>query len=164
MLGSVLSGTRYAVTACSIMVNYVNLYQSYFTSDDVVRRFWDLETLWISNKQDKSMNARDTTLLQGFHASYSLEDQRRGVSLPRKGNITLPSNQHNAERLFHRLEQRLEGNVALRRVYHDHMLHYIRKGQVVIVPSGDGTLNESCREEEKTRGNQMEDCFRLIVP
>jgi hypothetical protein len=72
------------------------------------------------------MNARDTALLQEFHASYSLEDQQRVVSLPRKGNISLPSNRHNAERLFHRLEQRLEGNVALRHVYHDHMLDYIK--------------------------------------
>jgi hypothetical protein len=43
------------------------------------------------------MNARIATVLQEFHASYSLEDQRRVVSLPRKGNITLPSKQHNAE-------------------------------------------------------------------
>ena len=104
------------------MVNYVNLDQSSFTSDDVVRHLWDLEILGISDKQDKSMNARVTALLQEFHASYSLEDQRRVVSLPRKGNVALPSNQHNAERLFHRLGQRLAGNVALRQVYHDHML------------------------------------------
>ena len=51
------------------------------------------------------MNAQDTTLLQDFHASYSLEDQRSVVSLPRKGNITLLSNQHNAVKLFQKLEQ-----------------------------------------------------------
>jgi hypothetical protein len=73
------------------------------------------------------MNARDTTLIREIHASYSLEDQRRVVSLPRKANIPLPRDHHNAERLFHRLEQRLEGNVALRHVYHDHMLDYIKK-------------------------------------
>jgi hypothetical protein len=86
------------------MVNYVELGQSSFTADEDVRRFWDLETLGIMDKQDKSMSARDTALLRKFHASYSLEDERRVVSLPRKGNITLPSNHHNAERLFHRLE------------------------------------------------------------
>jgi hypothetical protein len=69
------------------MGNYVNLDQSSFNSDDV-HRFGDLETLGISDKQDKSMNARDTGLLQEFHASYSPEDQRRVVSLPQKGNIT----------------------------------------------------------------------------
>jgi len=121
------------------MVNYVNLGQSSFTSDDVVRRFWDLETLGIKDKQHKSMNAGDTALLREFHTTYSLENQRRVVSLPRKANITLPSNHHNAERLF----QRLEGNVNLRRMYHDHMLDYIKKEQVEIAPSEEGTVDES---------------------
>jgi len=52
-LGRVLSGTRSTVKASSIMVNYVDLDQSSFTSDGVVRRFWDIETLGISDKQDK---------------------------------------------------------------------------------------------------------------
>jgi predicted signal transduction protein with EAL and GGDEF domain len=75
------------------------------------------------------MNARDTALLQEFHASYSLEDQRRVVSLTRKGNTPLPSNRLNAEQLFRRLEQTLKRNIALRHVYHEHMLHYIKKGK-----------------------------------
>jgi hypothetical protein len=141
-LGWILSGNRSAIMARSIMVNYVELGQSTFTSDDDVRRFWDLETLGITDKQDKFMSARDTALLREFHASYALEDQRRVVSLPRKGNITLPSNHHNAERLFHRLEQRLEGNAALRQVYHAHMLDYIKKEQVEIAPPAEGTAEE----------------------
>ena len=104
------------------MVNYVNLNLRPLAADDVVRRFWDLETLGITDKQDKSMNARDTALLREFHASYSLQDQRMVVTLHRKGNITLPSNNHNAEGLFLRLEKRPEGNVALRHVHQDHML------------------------------------------
>jgi len=40
-----------------IMVNYVKLGQLCFTSDEVVRLFWDLETLGITDKQEKSMNA-----------------------------------------------------------------------------------------------------------
>ena len=141
-LGWILSGNNSSVTASSIMVYYVNLDQISCRSDDAVRRFWDLETLGITDKQGKSMSARDTALLRDFHASYSLEDQRRVVSLPRKENITLPSNHHNAERLFRRLEQRLESNVALRHVYYDHMLDYIRKEQVEIVTSGEETTNE----------------------
>jgi len=86
------------------------------------------------------------------------------VSLPRKENITLPSNHHNAVRLFRRLEQRLEGNVALRHVYHDHMLDYKRKEQVEIATSGEETADEfylphHALKKEKTRGSQMEDCF-----
>ena len=48
------------------MVKYVNLDQSSFTSDDVVRRFGDLETIGNSDKQDKSMNTRDTALRQDY--------------------------------------------------------------------------------------------------
>ena len=80
------------------------------------------------------MNARDTALLQEFHASYSLEDQRRVVSLPRKGNTHIPCNRLNAERQFHRFERRLERNAAFRYVYHDQILDYIKKGQVEIAP------------------------------
>jgi len=64
------------------------------------------------------------------------------VSLPRKENITLPSDHHKAERLFRRLEQRLEGNVALRHVYHDHMLDYIRQEPVQIATFGEETADE----------------------
>jgi hypothetical protein len=141
-LGWIFSGNRSAVTASSIMVNYVNLVGISCPSDDAVHRFWDLETLVITDKQGKSMSARDTALLRDFHASLSLEDQRRVVSLPRKENITLPSNLHNAERLFHRLEKRLEDNVALQHVYHDHMLDYIRKEQLEIATSGEDPADE----------------------
>jgi hypothetical protein len=55
------------------MVNYVNLDQSSFTSDDVVRRYCGLESLGNLDKLDKSMKGRDTALFQEFHASYSLE-------------------------------------------------------------------------------------------
>jgi len=163
-LGWILSGNRSAVTASSIMANYVNLDQISCPSDDTVSRFWDLETLGITDKQEKSMSARDTALLRDFHASYSLEDQRRVVSLPRKENITLPSNYHNAERLFRRLEQRLEGNVALRHVYHDHMLDYIRKEQVEIATSGEEIADEfylphHAVKKEKRGVAKKEDCF-----
>jgi len=87
------------------------------------------------------MNTRGTAL-QEFHASYSLEDQRRVVSLPRKGNTPLPSNRLNAERQFRRLEQRLERNAALRYMYHDHILDYIKKGQVEIAPFEEGTADK----------------------
>jgi hypothetical protein len=89
------------------------------------------------DKQGKSMGPQDPAILRDFHASYSLEDQQRVVSLPHKENITLPSNRHNTERLFRRLEQRLESNVNLRHVYYDHMVDYIRKEQVEIATSGE---------------------------
>jgi hypothetical protein len=46
-----------AVTASSITVNYLNLHQMSCPSDDAVRRFWDLETLGITDKPCRSMSA-----------------------------------------------------------------------------------------------------------
>jgi hypothetical protein len=120
----------------TITVNYVNLEQNFSTSGDVICRFWDLETLGIKDIQDKSLSARDSALIREFRASYSTDEEKRVVSLPRKGGITFPSNRHNAEKRFHTLEQRLERNGTLRQVYHALMLHYIRKKQVEIVPPG----------------------------
>jgi len=109
------------------------------------------------------MNARDTALLQAFHASYSLEDQRRIVSLPRKGIIPLPSNRLNAERLFRRLEQRLERNVALRHVYHDHVLDYIKKGKVEIAPSEEGTADKFCLSHHAVKKEKRGEAKLRIV-
>jgi hypothetical protein len=81
-------------------------------------------------------------LLWDFHACYSLEYQQSVVSLPRKENITLPSNHRNAERLFRRLERRLEGKAALRRVYHEHKLDFIRKKQVKVATYGEEIADE----------------------
>jgi hypothetical protein len=133
-LGWILSGNRSAIAVTSIMVNYVNLEQTFSPSDDVVCCFWDLETIGIKDTQGRSLSSRDSALLREFHASYSTEDQQRVVSLPRKGSITIPSNRHNSVKRFHTLEKRLEGNEALRHVYHAHMLDYIRKLQVEIAP------------------------------
>jgi hypothetical protein len=120
-----------------ITVNYVNLEQTFSPSDDVIRGFWDLETLGIKAIQDKSLSARDSALLREFRPSYSIDEERRVVSLPRKGDITLPSNRHNAEKRFHMLEQRLERNGTLRQVCHALMLDYIQKKHVEIVPPGE---------------------------
>jgi len=40
------------------------------------------------------------------------------------------------------LEQRLEENVVLRHEYHGHILEYIKKQQVEIFPSEEGTVDE----------------------
>ena len=82
--------------------------------------------------------------------------------------MTLPSNHQNAEILFHRLEQSLEANVALRCVYQDHMLEYIKKEQVEIAPSEEGIIDEfylphHAVKKEKTRGNQMGDLLWILL-
>jgi len=49
------------------------------------------------------------------------------------------------------LEQRLEGNVALRHVYLDHMLAYIRKEQVEIATFGEEIADEFCLPHHAVR-------------
>jgi hypothetical protein len=121
----ILSGNRSAITVSPITVNYINLDQTLPPSNDVIRRFWVLETLGIKDIQEKTPSAKDTAILREFQASYSIDEKRRVVSLPRTEDITLPRNRHNAEKRFHALEQRLERNGALRQVYHALMLDYI---------------------------------------
>jgi hypothetical protein len=108
-LGWILSGSRSGITVNSVMVNYVKLNTS-SPSEDILRHFWDLETIGIMENQDRTPSLKDSALLQEFAASFCLEDQRRVVSFPRKANITVPNNRHEAEKRFLSLEKKLEQN------------------------------------------------------
>jgi hypothetical protein len=43
------------------------------------------------------MGAKDSALLEKFHASFRIQDQRRVVSLPKKQDIILPNDRTKAE-------------------------------------------------------------------
>jgi hypothetical protein len=66
--------------------------------DDELRGFWDLEAIGIIAGPNRTMSAKDPGLLREFHASFSVQDQRRVVFLPKKQGIILPNNRMNAER------------------------------------------------------------------
>ena len=121
------------------MVNFVNSHQNLTLSDEDIRRFWDLETIGISANQDRSFSAKDTKLLEEFRASFRVEDQRRVVCLPKRQDITLPSNRINAEARLNNLMKRLENNEELKQVYYDHMQNYITRGQVETAPAEEPT-------------------------
>ena len=87
----------------------------------------------MTSHQDKGWNTKDSAVLQAFHDSFKTEDSRRVVSLPKKENITLPTNRQNAENRFRSLETRLRKNANLRHVYYTHMLDYMQRGQVEVV-------------------------------
>jgi hypothetical protein len=138
-LGWILSGNRSGHTVNSATVNYINLDQPASPQDDDFRHFWDLETIGISSEQPRTMSEKDSSLLSQFHASHSLQNGRRVVSLPRKEHVSLPSNYHQAEKRLHALERRLERDTTLREVYYDQMFNYIRHEHVEIAPPTDGT-------------------------
>ena len=77
------------------------------------------------------MGTKDSNGLQAFHDSFRTGDSRTVVSLP-KENITLPTNQRNAESNFKLLETRLK-NANLRYVHYKHMLNYMQRRQVYVV-------------------------------
>jgi len=87
----------------------------------------------MTSHQDKGWNTKDSAVLQAFHDYFKTEDSRRVVSLPKKENITLPTNRQNAENRFRSLETRLRKNAKLRHVYYTHMLDYMQRGQVEVV-------------------------------
>lgn len=137
--GWILSGNRSGICVNSAVVNYINLEQNFTPSDDDLRRFWDLETIGISANHDRSLGAKNLKLLAEFQASFRMENQRRVISLPRKQGIALPSNKLNAERRLNTLIKRLESNDAVKQIYHDQMLNYIKRGQVEAAPVENST-------------------------
>jgi hypothetical protein len=60
MFGCILSGSRTGTHVNSVAVNFVNLHKTLTLSDEDVRLFWDLETIGIFAKHDRSSGAMDT--------------------------------------------------------------------------------------------------------
>ncbi|KAJ4426981.1 hypothetical protein ANN_26780 [Periplaneta americana] len=106
----ILSGNRSGITVGSKIVNYIHSEQVPSYPDDILRKFWDLETLRIRENQDRQRTFKDSVILKAFEDSYFIEDKRRVVSLPRKEGVIPPTNRCNAERQFYNLEKRLQGN------------------------------------------------------
>jgi hypothetical protein len=123
----------------SAVVNFINLDQAITPSYDDLKRFWNLETIGISAKQNRSLSANDSKFLEEFRVSFGVEDQCRVVSLPRKQETTLLSNRLKAEKRFNNLTKRFENNEAMKRMYHDQILNYIPRGQVETTPAEDLT-------------------------
>ncbi|KAJ4430640.1 hypothetical protein ANN_19230, partial [Periplaneta americana] len=140
--GWILSGNRTGITVGSTIVNYIHSEHAPSYPDDVLRKFWDLETLGIRENQDRQRSSKDSAILQAFEDSYLIEDQRRVVSLPRKEGIIPPTNRYNAQRWFHNLEKRLQGNAHLKEIYYTQMMDYIVKGHVDLVALGSQPYDE----------------------
>ena len=135
-LGWILSGNRSGVSTNVAAVNLLPLESPVPLPETEIKRFWDLETIGITPHQDKLWDTKDSAILQAFHDSFRIEENRRVVSLPKKGDVPLPNNRQNAETRFKSLETRLKKNADLHHVYHTHMLDYIQRGQVEVVGPG----------------------------
>ena len=98
-----------------------------------VKQFWNLETIGITAHQDRDWNSKDSNALRDFHQSFRTEGGRKVVSLPKKENVTLPTNQQNAEKRSISLATKLKRNANLLHVYYTLMRDYVQRGQVEVV-------------------------------
>jgi hypothetical protein len=134
IFGWVLSGSRFGARVISTVVNFVHSDRPYLPTDDELRRFRVLEAIGITTGPDRANSAKDSALLEAFHASFRIQDQRRVVSLPKKQGVVLPNNRMNAARRLSKLRERHDNNEALKEIYYVEMLVCIAKGQVELAP------------------------------
>ena len=134
IFGWVLSGNRSGARVNSTTVNFVQSDQLYSPPDDELRRFWDLETIGITAEPNRAMSAKDSALLEDFHASFRIRDRRRVVSLPKKQDTPLPDNRMIAEGRLRNLRKRLDNSEVLKEMYYSQMAEFIARGQVEEAP------------------------------
>jgi hypothetical protein len=112
--GWIQSGNRSETHVNSVVVNFINLGHTSTPSNDDLRRFYDLETIGITTKHDRSLSVKDSKLLEEFRASFHVVDKRRVVSLPKKQDTAPPSIRLSAEKRHNNLTKRLENSEALK--------------------------------------------------
>jgi len=106
--GWILSGNRTGISTNVIAVHFLHSESHDSLPDVEVKRFWDLETIGITAQQERGWDSKDSSILQVFHDSFRTEANQRVVSLPKKKNVTIPTNRQNAMTRFRSLETRLK--------------------------------------------------------
>ena len=84
-LGWILSGNRSGVSANVAAANSLHLDGPAPVSETEIKKFWDIENIGITAHQGKSCDSKDSVVLQAFHDSFRIQDNRRVVFLPKKG-------------------------------------------------------------------------------
>jgi hypothetical protein len=74
-------------------------------------------------------------ILEEFHGSYGIEENRRVVCLPKKTIYEHCANRCNAERRFQTLQKRLQKDDDFWATYEEQMLNYVVKQHVEIAPT-----------------------------
>jgi hypothetical protein len=106
--GWIMSERRTGISTNVISVQFLQAENQTLWPDAEVKRFSELETIGIAAHQDRGWGSKDSSILQAFHDSFRTEANRRVVSLPKKKNVTIPTNRQNAMARFRSLEARLE--------------------------------------------------------
>jgi len=129
-MGWILIGGRSGISANVAAVNVLHLENPGPLPETEIKQLWNLETIGITAHQDREWNSKGSNVLRYFHDSFRTEGGRSVVSLPKKENVTLPTNQQNAEKKFRSLAMKLKRNANLRHVYYTLMWDYVQRGKL----------------------------------
>ncbi|GFU19650.1 integrase catalytic domain-containing protein [Nephila pilipes] len=134
--GWILSGSRsHATVSFNPTVHSINVDTFTHELDNMVRNFWNLESIGIQPIQEKlRLSTRNAELLTNFHQSFKIIDGRRVVHLPWKPEVKLTSSNYDtAIHRFNSWTRRIHANTELNQKYAKQMQDYINKKQVEAV-------------------------------
>ncbi|GFR29670.1 integrase catalytic domain-containing protein [Trichonephila clavata] len=134
--GWILSGSRsHATVSFNPTVHSINVDTLTHELDNMVRNFWNLESIGIQPIQEKlRLSTHNAELLTNFHQSFKIIDGRRVVHLPWKPEVQLTSSNYDtAIHRFNSWTRRIHTNRELKLKYAKQMQDYIDKKQVEAV-------------------------------
>ncbi|GFR31173.1 DUF5641 domain-containing protein [Trichonephila clavata] len=134
--GWILSGSRsHATVSFNPIVHSINVDTLTHDLDNMVRNFWNLESIGIQPIQEKlRLSTHNAELLTNFHQSFKIIDGRRVVHLPWKPEVKLTSSNYDtAICRFNSWTRRIHANTELKQKYAKQMQDYIDKKQVEAV-------------------------------
>ncbi|GFT91796.1 integrase catalytic domain-containing protein [Nephila pilipes] len=134
--GGILSGSRsHATVSFNPTVHSINVDTLTHELDNMVRNFWNLESIGIQPIQEKlKLSTHNAELLTNFHQSFKIIDGRRVIHLPWKPEVKLTSSNYDtAIRRFNSWTRRIHANTELKQKYAKQMQDYIDKKQVEAV-------------------------------
>ncbi|GFU53508.1 integrase catalytic domain-containing protein [Nephila pilipes] len=130
--GWILSGSRsHATVSFNPTVHSINVDTFTHELDNMVRNFWNLESIGIQPIQEKlRLSTHNAELLTNFHQSFKIIDGRRVVHLPWKPEVKLTkSNYDTAIHRFNYWTRRIHTNTELKQKYAKQMQDYIDKNK-----------------------------------
>ncbi|GFQ87918.1 uncharacterized protein TNCT_497491 [Trichonephila clavata] len=147
--GWILSGSRsHATVSFNPVVHSINVDTLTHDLDNMVRNFWNLESIGIQPIQEKlSLSTHNAELMTNFHQSLKIIDGRRVVHLPWKPEVKLTSS--NYDTAIHRFNSctRIHANTELKQKYAKQMQDYIDKKRVeAILKDTQNEVNIRCLE------------------
>ncbi|GFU22759.1 uncharacterized protein NPIL_51991 [Nephila pilipes] len=128
--GWILSGSRsHATVSFNPSVHSINVDTLTHELDNMVRNFWNLESIGIQPIQEKlRLSTHNAELLTNLHKSFKIIDGRRVVHLPWKPEVKLTSSNYDtAIHRFNSWTRRIHANTELKQKYAKQMQDYIDK-------------------------------------